>query len=104
MNISLKDLIGTWRSEIDKDHYFDLTFRENGEFLYDKIGIKSGQRIKSESIIGVVIIENSKQSFILLKDLRLNIFQFNHNDMYIRLQYPNGNKLTYKKIRSVNLY
>jgi hypothetical protein len=30
MKITLKDLTGTWHSESDENHYFDLTFIKNG--------------------------------------------------------------------------
>lgn len=94
MNITLQDLIGTWRSEIDEDHYFDLTFRENETYLFDEIinNEKIGRCVKSNFNI-------NEEPKLYLENIDYKLFMVDFERKYIVFKDKNGFKIIFDKIR-----
>lgn len=96
MNITLKDLIGTWRSEIDENHYFDMTFRDNGTYLFDEI--IGNKRIAKSSIKATFKFEVTEQIGLLLEKKDYILFVSNFEQKQLVFKDLDGNIIEFKKI------
>lgn len=96
MNIQLKDLIGTWRSKEDENHYWDLSIIEGNNFFYDEI--KDGKRIIEVSLEGIAILEFEELPILVLNHLKLKIVWEDILHNYLLLQYPDNSRKELKKL------
>lgn len=96
MNLTIKDLTGTWRSKIDEDHYFDLTFRENGTYLFDEIN--EGKRIAKSSIISTYSLTVNEEIGLLLENLDYSLFMCNFEQRQLVFKDLDGDIIEFNKI------
>ena len=96
-NLILENLKGIWRSTEKENNYFDLSFTESGKFLYDEI--LDGDRIISSSRMGDPKFQPGENPVLTLKDLELKIFMFDENEGEIFIEYPDGIKRKFHKVK-----